>query len=81
LRNRATKSALKTLIRRLREAIAAGEAEQAWTALKRVESALDKAAKRGILHRNTAARKKSRLKRHYLTAFASTKGEVNSVTE
>ena len=53
-RNKAAKSRLKTLFR---GAVASGEPEAA----RRVESAFDKAAAKGIVHPNKAARKKARL--------------------
>ncbi len=53
-RNKGAKSRLKTLYKR---AVASGEGEDA----RQVESALDKAAGKGIIHPNKAARKKSRL--------------------
>ncbi|MCW5934240.1 MAG: 30S ribosomal protein S20 [Fimbriimonadia bacterium] len=61
LRNTATKSTIKTFTRRSKEAATRGQAEDANAMLKRAVSVIDKAVKRGILHRNTAARKKSRL--------------------
>jgi small subunit ribosomal protein S20 len=58
-RNKATKSALKTAIRRFREAAAAGETAKA-TELAHVASrALDKAAAKGVIHKNQAANRKS----------------------
>ncbi|HTX60180.1 MAG TPA: 30S ribosomal protein S20, partial [Verrucomicrobiae bacterium] len=53
-RNKDVKSRLKTIYKK---AVASGEAAQA----QGVESELDKAASKGIVHRNKAARKKSRL--------------------
>ncbi len=53
-RNKAVKSRLKTLFK---GAVASGEPEAA----RHVESAFDKAAAKGIVHRNKAARKKARL--------------------
>jgi small subunit ribosomal protein S20 len=59
LRNKATKSALKTSIRRFREAAAAGDGTKA-TELARVASrALDKAASKGVIHKKQAANRKS----------------------
>src|SRR5262245_36433307 len=60
-RNIATKSALKTSTKKVYGAAAAGDAEAVTTAQREASRALDKAASRGILHRKTAARKKSRL--------------------
>ncbi|MGQ9496797.1 MAG: 30S ribosomal protein S20 [Desulfotomaculales bacterium] len=62
-RNRRLKSALRTAIKRFEEALATGAAEEAQTRLRRALVAIDKAVTKGILHRNTAARKKSRLMR------------------
>ncbi len=61
LRNRSTKSAIKTYTRRVKELAERGDREGALNALRRAVSIIDKAVKRGILHRNTGARKKSRL--------------------
>ena len=58
-RNRQVRSRLKTLRRKLDEAIASGNAEEAKTAAVWYTSALDKAAKRRIIHRNKADRHKS----------------------
>jgi small subunit ribosomal protein S20 len=59
-RNIATKSALKTSTKKVQAAAAAGDAE-APTLQREAARELDKAASRGILHKKTAARKKSRL--------------------
>ncbi len=58
-RNKAYKSELKTLIRQTREAVAAGNKEQAEVALKRASVKLDKAVSKGVLHKNQAANRKS----------------------
>jgi small subunit ribosomal protein S20 len=60
-RNVATKSALKTSTKKVHAAAAAGDAEAASTAQLEAARDLDKAASRGILHKKTAARRKSRL--------------------
>jgi len=60
-RNVATKSALKTSTKKVHAAAAAGDGEAATTAQLEAARALDKAASRGILHKKTAARRKSRL--------------------
>jgi small subunit ribosomal protein S20 len=60
-RNVATKSALKTSTKRVHAAAAGGDADVAMTAQLEASRALDKAASRGILHKRTAARRKSRL--------------------
>ena len=60
LRNRSVKSLLRTRERVFDEALAAGDRERAAAALREFSSALDKAAKRGVIHANKADRKKSR---------------------
>jgi small subunit ribosomal protein S20 len=60
-RNRAAKSKVKTLEKRYLSLVEEGKQEEATQALSLVTSALDKAAKKGVLHRATVDRKKSRL--------------------
>lgn len=60
-RNKSVKTQLKTLEKRYEELLSAGKKDEASKALNQVTSALDKAAKRGVLHASTASRKKSRL--------------------
>jgi len=59
-RNLAVKSKIKKLIKTAMKSILSGGKDAA-EAVKSAVSALDKAAENGILHKNTAARKKSRL--------------------
>ena len=59
LENRRYTSAVKTYTRELREKVAAGDDEGADSMLRTLTSTIDKAVKRGALHRNTRARKKS----------------------
>ena len=61
--NRRYTSAIKTYFHRLEAAVAAGEDETAEAEHRRVVQLIDKAVKRGALHRNTGARKKSRAAR------------------
>jgi small subunit ribosomal protein S20 len=58
-RNVAVKSALKTAVRRFRTAADAGDAAAAATALQTAGKALDKAASKGVIHKNQAANRKS----------------------
>ena len=58
-RNKAAKSALKTVVKKFDAAVAAGDKELADGAFKAAVKSVDKAVKKGILHKNTAARKKS----------------------
>ncbi|HRQ00352.1 MAG TPA: 30S ribosomal protein S20 [Terrimesophilobacter sp.] len=60
-RNKAVKSELKTAIRATREAVAAGDAEKAQSALRHAARKLDKAASKGVIHKNQAANRKSAL--------------------
>ena len=60
-RNVAVKSQLKTHVRRVREAIAAGDKDAAQSALLAASSKLDKAASKGVIHQNQAANRKSAL--------------------
>lgn len=59
--NRLNKSRLRTELRKLRSALSAGNREQADSALKQAVSVLDKSVQKGVLHKNTASRYKSRL--------------------
>ena len=59
LRNKSVKSALKTAVRRFREAADAGDREAAQTAMRTAARQLDKAASKGVIHANQAANKKS----------------------
>ena len=60
-RNRATKSTIKSQIRKVRDAIAAGNSEAGETEFRLVAKKLDKAAAANVVHANLAARVKSRL--------------------
>ena len=61
LRNKMINSKLKTLIKKVNAAVAAGDKTNATESLKVAVKALDQAAAKGILHKNTAARAKSSL--------------------
>lgn len=61
LRNRMVASAVKTSIRRFNQALAAGDAQAAEAAYTKAVSTVDKAAGKGVIHKNAANRKKSRL--------------------
>ena len=60
-RNKADKSALKTALKKFEAAAAEGNRTEAESAYKVAVKSVDKAAAKGILHKNTAARKKSAL--------------------
>jgi small subunit ribosomal protein S20 len=62
-RNRATRTALKTATKKVRVAVTEGDGQAATTRAAEASRALDKAASKGIVHKRTAARRKSRLVR------------------
>ena len=60
-RNKSVKSSLKTAVRKAREAMEAGDTEKAVALTRAANKALDKAASKGVIHKNQAANKKSAL--------------------
>ena len=58
-RNKSVKSALKTAVRKFREAAAAGDKDAALAAARDAAKQLDKAASKGVIHKNQAANRKS----------------------
>jgi len=58
-RNKAVRSALKTAVRKFREAAAAGNADEAKVLAADAGKKLDKAASKGVIHKNQAANRKS----------------------
>ena len=58
-RNKAVKSELRTYVRKFREAADAGNAEEATAAMRAASRKLDKAASKGVIHKNQAANRKS----------------------
>ncbi len=67
-RNRAVRSAARNAVRKARELITSGASEEAQVAIREATVILDVAARKGILHRNNAARRKSRLMHMYHVA-------------
>ncbi len=65
IRNARIKSALKTSIKKFEEAMKAADREDAGTKLRNAVVTIDKAVTKGILHKNAASRKKSRLTKRY----------------
>ena len=61
LRNRPIRTATRTYVKKAQEAIAMGDSEAAVESTNQAIKVLDKAATKGIIHRNNAARRKSRL--------------------
>ncbi|AWB82440.1 30S ribosomal protein S20 [Corynebacterium yudongzhengii] len=64
-RNKAIRSAVRTEIRKFREAVATGDKEKSGEQLRVASRKLDKAVSKGVFHRNTAANKKSNMARAY----------------
>lgn len=62
-RNRSARTAMRTAIKKLRSAIEEGNADEAKGLLASTLGMVDATAKKGVIHRNTAARTKSRLTR------------------
>lgn len=62
-RNYSVRSAIKTSTRKVDEAVRTGKADEAKNLLTNAASVIDKAAAKGVIHKNAAARKKSRLAR------------------
>lgn len=58
-RNKAVKSALRTHVRAVREAVAAGDAAKATELAVTANRSLDKAVSKGVIHKNQAANRKS----------------------
>ncbi len=58
-RNKSVKSALKTAVRKFREAVEAGDKDAATTLGRDAAKKLDKAASKGVIHKNQAANRKS----------------------
>nr|NLD40762.1 30S ribosomal protein S20 [Actinomycetales bacterium] len=64
MRNQAVKSELKTYVRKVRQAVEAGDKETATEALSAAGRKLDKAVSKGVIHKNQAANRKSKLAKH-----------------
>jgi len=62
--NRSNRSKLRTQIKKLRTAVAASDKQLSGELLNPTVSTIDKAVNKGIIHKNTAARYKSRLTKH-----------------
>ena len=61
LRNKSVKSSLNTAVRGFREAVEAGDKDKAAELLRATNRQLDKAASKGVIHKNQAANRKSAL--------------------
>jgi small subunit ribosomal protein S20 len=70
LQNKATRTRVKNIVKAVRLSVAEGAAEKSLEELKAAKSIIDKAAKQGVIHKNTAARKISRLSKHIASIAA-----------
>jgi small subunit ribosomal protein S20 len=61
IRNRSVKTRVKSVVKSVRQAVAEGSGEALEPQLKQAQSAIDKAVKKGVIHKRTAARKVARL--------------------
>jgi small subunit ribosomal protein S20 len=68
--NRASKSRMRSALRSLRTALTSGDKTELETTFRETVSALDKSVQKGILHKNTASRYKSRLSARVKAATA-----------
>jgi small subunit ribosomal protein S20 len=71
--NRSNRTRLRTTIKKLRAALTGSDANQSNELLPQTISTIDKAVQKGVLHRNAAARYKSRLTRRVNGVSAGTK--------
>jgi small subunit ribosomal protein S20 len=71
IRNRATKSVIKTQLKRVTASVAAGKVPDAETEFRQATKKLDQAAAKGVIHRNAAARTKSRMSARLKAAKAT----------
>ena len=67
-RNKSVRSSVRTAVRRFREAVEAGDAEKATELQRAASKALDKAASKGVIHKNQAANRKSAMAKRVNTA-------------
>ncbi|MFK5951837.1 MAG: 30S ribosomal protein S20 [Desulfobacterium sp.] len=63
IRNKSTRSAMNTTIKKVQAAAQEEDSDNAQELFKAAQSSIAKAAKKGVIHQNTAARKISRLSR------------------
>jgi small subunit ribosomal protein S20 len=72
-KNRSTRAALKTQVKKIREAVKAGDFAKADVEAKAAQVKFDKAAAKKIIHKNSASRSKSRISAYVKTAKAAKK--------
>lgn len=78
LRNQSAKSQMKTFVKKANVAIAGGDSEVIAQTLSQTTSVIDRIAKRGIIHKNAAARRKSRLMRRAAQATAAAAAQTTA---
>ena len=71
MRNKSVKSAVRTCAKKYASSVAAKNSEEAASRLRELYSELDVAARKGIIHKNAAARKKSRMQKLYNKTFTA----------
>lgn len=76
LRNRVYRGSARIAVRNARSAMETGNAEETQASLMQAISALDKAAEKGVIHKNNAARRKGRLMKAMAALNVETKAEV-----
>jgi len=76
--NRASRSAVKTLVARARRTAGTPDASMSGAELRQAVRALDKAAEKGVLHPNNAARRKSRLMRALAPSQAASRSAAEA---
>jgi small subunit ribosomal protein S20 len=69
-RNRIVMASTRTSVKKARAAIESGDQETALVAVRKATNTLDRAAKSGVIHKNNASRRKSRITLAYNKAFA-----------
>jgi len=69
VRNRIVRSSTRTLVKKARTALSGGGSDE--EAIQKALSVLDRAASKGIIHKNNAARRKSRLMKQYNRMLAA----------
>lgn len=75
-RNQAAKSRMRTFIRRFRRAVQAGDLAASHLELRQAVKVIDQTAAKGIIHKNTASRYKSRLTRLLVRATRAAESQV-----
>ena len=81
LRNKSIRSQTKTSITKTEKLISVGELESARKAVVTAVSSLDRAAEKGVIHPNNAARRKSRLMKKINVALPSAEGKPTQANE